>query len=157
MFSSFRVSAIATALAEQVRATGRAVAYSHPAHREVATGTGPCRHCLGTFRVAEEERILFTHQPFSDPAALPVPGPVFIHARECPRYEGDAFPDSLRSLPLALDAFGERGLPRAQVRIDDGRVEVAIENLLADREVRYLHLRHGEAGCFIARVDRAGW
>lgn len=154
MSVGYHISAIPTALVEQVRATGRAVAYPHPLHRELAAGTGPGRHCLDTFRVGEEERILFTHQPFSDPDALPVPGPVFIHALGCPRYEGDVFPDALRVLPLALDGFGERGLLRVQVRIADGRVEPAIEALLANREVRYLHLRHGQAGCFIARVDR---
>jgi Protein of unknown function (DUF1203) len=44
----------------------------------------------------------------------------------------------------------------AQARIRDGAVEPAIEMLLARPEVKYLHVRNLEAGCFIATIEREG-
>lgn len=151
---TFQVAGIDTEIARQVRATGCAVAYPHPTHREVARGSGPCRHCLNTFRIGEEERILFTHQPFSSPDTIPAPVPVFIHANDCPRYDAREFPAPLRVLPLVFDGIGAMGLPRRQLRVSDGDAESAIAELFADPDVWYVHVRHGEAGCFVARVDR---
>jgi hypothetical protein len=34
--------------------------------------------------------------------------------------------------------------------------ERAIEKLLANSAVQYVHIRHSEAGCFIAQVNRVG-
>src|SRR5947208_9413526 len=78
----YRVTGIPEPLARAVRTSLASPQYGHPAHLEVATGYGPCRLCLDTFREGEEERILFTYQPFTDPEALPAPGPVFIHRAE---------------------------------------------------------------------------
>lgn len=49
----FRFLGLPTDHADAVRKTRRAPDYGHPAHRETATGYGPCRHCLRTFRVGE--------------------------------------------------------------------------------------------------------
>ncbi len=62
---TFHYAGITNALAVEVRQTRRSPQYGHPAHQELAKGTGPCRLCLRTFAVGEEERILFTYQPFS--------------------------------------------------------------------------------------------
>jgi hypothetical protein len=43
----------------------------------------------------------------------------------------------------------------ARERVANGEVEPAIERLFADLDVRYIHVRNTEAGCFIARVERA--
>jgi hypothetical protein len=32
--------------------------------------------------------------------------------------------------------------------------EVVLQEVLVPAEVRYVHLRNAEAGCFIARIDR---
>lgn len=150
----YRVRGIPAAMAAEVRRTGRSVQYPHPAHTEVATGTGPCRACLRAFVVGEDERMLFTYQPFTDPRALPVPGPVFIHRHDCGPAHEFGFPDSLRGLPLAFDGIGADGLVRGQVRADGEPAESSLDRLFAAPGVEYVHVRHGEAGCFIARVDR---
>ena len=105
----FRVAGIPGSLAAEVRRTLRSPQYGHPAHRETATGYGPCRLCLRTFVEGVEERILFTYQPFSDPGSVPAPGPVFIHAGPCDRYEAPVFPPDLRRLPLLLEAYEAGG------------------------------------------------
>jgi hypothetical protein len=122
--SAFRVVAISTAITERVRATLRAPGYGHPAHRELATGYGPCRHCLRSFAVGQEERILFTYDPFRELNVPPLPGPIFVHAEECPRYAEDAgFPGDLRAHALTLDVYGARRKLLAEEHVADGNVE----------------------------------
>jgi hypothetical protein len=152
--SVFRFEGIADAVANQVRHTMRAPQYGHPAHREAAQGYGPCRQCLRTFAIAEEERILFTYQPFREPGSVPAPGPVFIHAEPCRRYNDTTFPPDFRSLPLVFEAYREGGRLVAQKRDVNGSPEEALEKLFEETGADYIHIRNGEAGCFMARVAR---
>lgn len=150
----YRVEGISQEIAAAARKSLRSPQYGHPAHAEVAAGYGPCRLCLQTFRVGVDERLLFTYQPFSDPAALPAPGPVFIHRAECERYEGSGLPEGLRPLPLALEGYGADGALVVQRRVGASRFEEVLSGVLGMEEVRYAHLRNAEAGCFIARIER---
>jgi hypothetical protein len=152
--SRYRIRSIPETIAHAVRTSLRSPQYGHPAHAEKAAGYGPCRLCLRTFEVGVEQRLLFTYQPFTDPAALPAPGPVFIHRDPCEPYDAPVFPETLRSLPLVVEGYGEAGALVAQRRVGDLRVESVLEQVLEHSEVRYAHLRNAEAGCFIARVDR---
>src|SRR5260370_37487531 len=96
--NSIRVIAIPTKLAERVRATLKAPGYGHPAHIEVATGYGPCRHCLHTCQIGEEQLILFTYEPFHDLEPLPLPCPICSHAEPCHRREhSSGLPTDMRS------------------------------------------------------------
>jgi hypothetical protein len=149
----FRYQGIPAAVADEVRTTMRAPEYGHPAHRELARGTGPCRLCLRTFEIGKEERILFTYQPFREPGSLPAPGPVFIHAESCARYEASVLPPDFRSLPLVLEAYRKGGPLLAQERVIQVPEEALVE--IFDRTgADYVHIRNGEAGCFMARVQR---
>jgi hypothetical protein len=151
----YRVRGIPGSVAAAVRSTLRSPQYGHPAHQEVATGYGPCRHCLKTFNAGMEERLLFTYQPFADPAALPAPGPVFIHREPCERYDDLGLPEDLRALPLVVEGYGEAGMLVRQIRVGTVSVDAALEEVFRGPDTRYAHLRNEEAGCFIARVDRA--
>lgn len=151
----FHIAGIPSDLANDVRRTLRSPQYGHPAHRETATGYGPCRLCLRTFTVGADERILFTYQPFNDPGTIPAPGPVFIHATPCERYEGTSFPPDLRSLPLVLEAYRADGELISRERVGDRCPEAVLEYLFDTLAADYVHLRNAEAGCFMARVDPA--
>jgi len=154
--TSFRVVEIPTSIAESVRSSLRSPRYGHPAHTEIATGYGPCRHCLRTFRVGAEARILFTYDPFEGMEALPLPGPVFIHAEACERYPEDGgFPGDLRSHALTLNGYARGRRLRAQEYVADGEVEAALERLLARPEIDYIHVRDTAAGCYDLCVERA--
>lgn len=150
---AFFIQGIPAAMAAEVRTSGRSPEYGHPVVREIARGTGPCRSCFGLFRVGEEERLLFTYRPTSTGGTIGAPGPVVIHVRECRRYAGNAFPDALRSLPLLFEARGAGGRVLG-TEIATGNVEPAMDRLFALPGTEYLFLRHAEAGCHIARVDR---
>jgi hypothetical protein len=154
--SSIRVIAIPTKLAERVRATLEAPGYGHPAYIEVATGYGPCRHCLHTFQIGEEKRILFTYDPFHGLEPLPLPGPIFIHAEPCHRHEeSSGFPKDIRSHRLTMIAYGAGRKIAGEEYVDNGLVEGPVESLLALPGVRYLHVRDTEAGCYDFRLERA--
>lgn len=151
----FTVRGVPQHIADEVRRTRRAPGYGHPAHHEIATGTGPCRCCLRGFVPGVDERLLFTYRPGGDDTSLMAPGPIYIHAAHCEAYAGDGFPEGLRALPLAFEARSAQSRVVTLTRDPRDGAESQISRLFASRETGWLHLRHAEAGCFIARVDRA--
>jgi hypothetical protein len=148
------VRGIPQALADEVRRTRVSPGYGHPAVLELAQGTGPCRCCLRPFVPGEDQRLLFTYRPRGDQGSLMAPGPVFIHAEHCEAYAGAGFPEGLRSLPLAFESRAARSRVLELARDEADGAEACIEQLFRGAGAEWLHLRHAEAGCFIARVDR---
>ena len=154
--STFKVVAIPTKIAELVRSTMRAPGYGHPAHREVAKGYGPCRHCLRDFKVGQEERILFTYDPFHELGVQALPGPVFIHAEECERYseEGGGFPEDLLARVSTLDVYGEGRKLVAEEHVGKEELEARVEDFWKMDGVEYIHVRDRSAGCYDLRLER---
>jgi hypothetical protein len=153
--AGFRITPIDPAICRQVRNTLKSPQYGHPAHLEPAGGYGPCRSCLKQFRIGQEDRILFTYNPFAGLDTYPSPGPVFIHAETCESFcEAERFPEELRALPLTLEAYGGERWILHRERPHAMQIEDAIQKCFAVPGVRYLHVRNTEAGCFIARIER---
>jgi hypothetical protein len=153
--AGFRTVPIDPTICDAVRSTLKSPQYGHPAHVERAMGYGPCRACLRQFRVGQEERILFTYNPFAGLDAYPSPGPIFIHADACGTFsEIGKFPDELKNLPLTLEAYGDDRIILGRERPTSGEIESAIARCLEITGVRYIHVRNTEAGCFIARIER---
>ena len=139
-------------VADEVRRTLRSPGYGHPAHLEMATGTGPCRCCLRAFVPGVHRRLLFTYRPAIH-GSLTAPGPVFIHADHCEAFAGDGFPDGLRSLPLALEARTS-GSRVTGFCADGGQpAEARIQRMFTTTRAEWLQLRHALAGCFIATIE----
>ena len=151
---SFKVLAVSADVADAVRATSRSPQYGHAAPRTTATSYGPCRSCLRTFRVGEEDRVMFTFNPFEGTGVPPTPGPIYVHAEACERFESEGFPPGLRELPLMFEAYDEDDLPRVRVRPEPETIERDITRLLDDPAHRFVLVRNAEAGCYIARVER---
>jgi hypothetical protein len=151
---NYVVRGIPQEIADEVRRTRRSPGYGHPAHLELASGTGPCRCCLQPFVPGQDERLLFTYRP---PGAdsLMAPGPVFIHARHCQAFAAEGFPEGLRELPLAFEARHSGSRVSELSRRGDVPAEAQMRVLFEDHAAQWLHLRHAEAGCYIARVERA--
>lgn len=148
----FIVRGVPQEIADEVRRTHRSPGYGHPAHLEVATGTGPCRCCLRTFVPGVDRRLLFTYRPDGRGQSLTAPGPVFIHADHCEAYTGHGFPDGLRALPLAFEARAGVRVNGLSVNSEDS-AETQIQRLFTGAGAEWLQLRHAEAGCFIACID----
>jgi hypothetical protein len=153
--SAFRVIPLSPALADEVRATGRAPGYGHPAHAETATGYGPCRVCLRTFRTGEERRILFTHDAFRGVEDYPSPGPVFIHEAPCEPFAGPGVPADFATMPLVMEGYAPGRWLVAREPVADGDVAGALARVFAHDAVTYVHVRNREAGCYVARAERA--
>jgi hypothetical protein len=151
-----RIVAIPTEVAEAVRSTMQAPGYCFPAHIEAGTDPAPCRHCLRTIEPGKARRILFTYDRFHSVESLPQPGPIYVHADNCPRYAEDAgFPEELRNSPRTLEGYACGRRLVAQKYVNDGEFEPAIENLFALPEIDYLQVHSTTAGCFTFRIERA--
>lgn len=152
---SFVVRGVPQALADEVRRSHRAPGYGHAAQAELATGTGPCRCCLRPFVPGVDRRLLFTYRPPGEPSTLMAPGPVFIHAERCDAWAGEGFPEALRALPLAFEARAAHNRVLGLAPADSRDAETQVRELF-ERGAEWLHLRHAEAGCHIARIDKKG-
>ena len=137
-----------------VRATLRAPEYGHPVHRELAKGTGPCRECLSTFTTGADERLLFTYNAHAGADHIPRPGPVFIHAESCAPWDGAGFPPGLRDIPVVAEPHRRDGAVGPLRPLSHEHAGASLDELLRDDAVEFVHLRHAEAGCYIARVER---
>lgn len=154
---SYQTIALASSIADSVRSTMTSPFGQHPAHTEVARGHGPCRHCLRTFQVGAEKRILFTFDPFAESGVPPLPGPIYIHQESCERYPVDGgLPEDLRSRSLTLNAYARDRKLVAEEQVTDGHTEAAIERLLTLPEVVHIHVRDTEAGCYDLRIEPRG-
>ena len=153
--SSFKAVAIPTEMAEAVRSTMKSPKYGFPAHREVAAGRAPCRHCLELVKLNEEELILFTMDAFHGLDVPPAPGPVYIHAQKCSRYDGaGVIPDTYRGRLLTLEAFGADRKLLAEARVANFEEGKIANELLENPDVEYINVRTTEAGCFLFRLER---
>jgi hypothetical protein len=150
----FVVEALPQEVAAHVREHGRDPVWGHAARTELATGFGPCRLCLRTFREGEEDRILFTHDTYAGVEEFPQPGPVYVHADECERYAADGFPPELRALGLTFEAVAHGPRVVALEHTGGDGADDVIARLLAMPGVDYVHVRNTEAGCFVARINR---
>ena len=100
----FAVHALPRDVASYVHEYGRDPIWGHAASTQLANGFGPCRLCLRTFREGEEMRVLFTYDSYAGVSEFPQPGPVYIHADECGRYDVNTAcggPDSYASITSA--------------------------------------------------------
>jgi hypothetical protein len=153
--SELRMIAIASELAHNVRATKLSPGYGHPVTAKVATGHGPCRHCLRPFAIGSDVRLLFTLDPLDGVAPIPQPGPVFVHEEACERYAEEAgYPPELLRFSVVLDGYDADQMVRRRDVAADGSQEVIIKEMMCDPLVRYVMVRDGKAGCFDLRVER---
>jgi Protein of unknown function (DUF1203) len=152
-----KIVAIATEVADTVRETMRAPVYGFPAHKELVTDAAPCRHCLRLITPQVDDAILFTYDRFTGVEELPQPGPIYVHAKKCSRYdEHDGFPEELRGSARTLEAYARGRRLIAQEYVADGAFEGAIARLFLNREVDYLQVHSTTAGCFTFRIERTG-
>ena len=136
-------------------ARGCSPGYGHPAHLEIAARHGTLPLLPAAFRrPAATQRLLFTCGPTATRRAswrrVRCSSTPTI-ARPMPATD---FPMQLRALPLAFEARAA-WQPRRRL---SARPEVAAEEQMEATVSRagrdWLHVRHAEAGCFIARVER---
>jgi len=98
---------------------------------------------------------LFTCNPFYELAEVPLPGPVFVHAEMCERFEEEGgYPAELLPYAAVLDGYDSEQRLVMQRRAAAGSQPTAIVEMLEDSAVQYVMVRDREAGCFDFRVER---
>ena len=150
----YQIAGLPNHVSEEARQTRKSPVYGHPVHQELATGSGPCRSCLGLFEVGAEDRLLLTYQPDSGEHTLGAPGPIVIHVEECERYKGSSVPAGLLRLPLLVEGRTRDGRTLRSKAAPGEDLDPVILEYLSDAEIDFVAIRHGEAGCFITRIDR---
>ncbi len=153
---ALRIRGISTPVVEALR-SGALDANGQAALRRVSQGgANPCRHCLGLIADGEPKLVL-GFRPFDTLQPYAETGPIFLHARECARYDAPAPPAWFAFLDPAI----VRGYDDADwIRYDTGSVirgvEIAgaCEQILRDASVAYVHVR-SKFNCFQCRVERA--
>ena len=152
---NYRVVAIPDEISSEVRRTLVSPQYkSLTANISVASGYGPCRSCLQVFDQGVDRRIYLTYNSFEGLASLPDPGPIFIHEKECARFQSHDFPTDFLNLPVLLESFTNEGELLGRVVLDRDSVDAQITEIFENRVVKFINLRNAEAGCFMARVER---
>jgi hypothetical protein len=150
-----RVIAVRTDLVDEMRRTLLSPGYGHTVTSKVATGHGPCRHCLEPFEVGKDVRMLFTFDSFEGMDAIPQPGPVFVHQRECERFAEEAgYPPRLREFGAVLDGYDSSQRVARRELVTDGAQEKVLMNMFTDVAIRYILVRDLSAGCYDFRVER---
>ena len=115
----------------------------------------PCRVSLEDAEVGESV-ILVNYEHLS--VATPYRSAHALFVRESATQAEpliDDVPESLRIRLLSLRAFDEDGMMVDADVVHGREVEPAIERMLENSSVAYLHVHNAKPGCYAARVDRA--
>jgi hypothetical protein len=154
----FRCIAMPTEAAMRFRATGRDDRGNAVIARVVeAEGAAPCRHCLEYGRPGEA-MLLGSHDLPRPLGVYWTPSPVFLHARDCPRFTAVD-----RIAPTAMGAttiVSVRAYDDAQMCLYDlgqvcegPAVEAPLMRALADARTRFVNIHTARPGCWLAGVE----
>ena len=134
-------------------------AYGQAPERHISDGQGmPCRHCLANINAGDAYLIL-AYRPF--PALQPYAetGPIFLHAGECPAYDGpeDLPPILTTSKDYLLRGYGHDDRivygTGAVTPVED--VKTRAGELLDRPDIAYVHVRSARNNCYQCRIERA--
>lgn len=137
--------------------TGGPDANGQAALRQTAEGlSNPCRHCLQLISPGDDMLIL-AYRPFDQLQPYAEVGPIFLHWKDCLRYESDKLPGWFCHLqPALVRGYGHDDWIRyATAKVLPGaELEGACKQILSDPSVAYVHIR-SKYNCFQCRVERA--
>lgn len=114
----------------------------------------PCRLSLADAEPGEE-LILFhyTHHEVDSPYRAS--GPVYIR-KDAPAValEPDVLPDHLRHRQLSLRGYDAEALLVEASTSAGAELDIALQKLLDNEQVRYVHIHNAAQGCYHCRVER---
>jgi Protein of unknown function (DUF1203) len=123
--------------------------------RRVADKAGyPCRISL-TDAAAGDELILTNYEHHAVASPYRMRFAIYVRKGEQTFDAVDEVPEQLRTRTLAVRGFDAGGMMTGWELIDGGKLEEAIERLLADPRTAYLHVHFAAPGCYAARIERA--
>lgn len=146
---------------DKVRAlqNGGPDAFGQVPEQRISDGVGvPCRHCLSIVPQGRPYLIL-SYRPFEGQHPYAEQGPIFLCADHCEDGStSDALPPFLLSDHYIVRGYGEE----ERIVYGTGRVTPRSEimtgcaELLALRDIAFVHIRSATNNCFHVRVERSG-
>ncbi len=122
----------------------------------VSSGVGvPCRHCMRPVEKGERYLVL-GHRPFETIQPYAEVGPLYVHADACDRADlVDELPEMLESETYILRGYdaGERIVYGTGDVVPNGEIITRAEEILAEPEVVFVHIRSAQNNCFQCRVE----
>ena len=114
----------------------------------------PCRVSLADAEIGETVLLLnYEHQPANTPFRASHAIYVRHDALQAECRVGDV-PEVLRSRTISLRGFDAKHMLVAADLAEGAHLKSAIETMLGNRKVSYVHLHYAKPGCFAARVVR---
>ena len=133
----------------------RALAAGAPDHALVTADSPsgyPCRHCL-QWATPGEAMILFPFAAVEEGPYREV-GPIFVHAQPCAPYaQSDSYPAEFRKGRVVRAYNARKFMIDARVVKGEGPEQV-IQELLANSDAAFLHVRSATRGCYTMGVER---
>jgi hypothetical protein len=124
------------------------------ARRLVADGPGyPCRISL-TDASPGDEILLVNYEHHAVDSPFRSSFGIYIREGERTFDASDEVPQQLRSRMLSLRGYDTQGYLRGAELIDGMQVESAIDTLLSNTSVAYVHAHFAKHGCYAALIER---
>lgn len=151
----FKVVPISNAIATKLKTAmkddyGHSLTYTTPNKR-----MNPCRLCLNDTDPGQKH-ILASYSPFveSDNPYVEV-GPIYIH-EACVQYsEVYNFPPDIKKRKyLQVRGYNNKNEMIEADLSEGNNVEGMITKIFENQNVEYIHIRHGQTGCYLLRVER---
>lgn len=155
----FKIVPLSKKYAAQIRNT-RTDTFGHKVIEQTATGLGPCRVSLKSFKRGVDKRLLLSHSPFAVDNAFNQPGPIFIQADEVEEYADIyTFPPEIKNdkehFHSTLIGYDKNQMMVYTKMVGDRDVDEMITGIFNRHpEVEYMHARSAEACCYICRIER---
>ena len=137
---------------------GEPDAYGRTPETMVSSGGGmPCRHCLS--HIAEgEDLLVLAYRPFPTLQPYAETGPIFLHAKPCPRYSAeDVTPPILATSPdYIVRGYGgdDRIVYGTGAVTAADQIHARATELFDREDIAYLHVRSARNNCYQCRIDR---
>jgi hypothetical protein len=153
----FRCTAMPTEAASRFRATSRDDRGGLLIRRRVDGPGFPCRHCLEPGQPGEEMLLGSWDLPRPE-GTYWTPSPVFLHARDCPRFEAE---DEIAPTVLANPLVSVRSYDADQLCLYDlgqvcagAEVEAPLMRALSDPRTRFVNIHTARPGCWLAGAEK---
>jgi len=154
---SIRFAALETSIVRALQ-NGESDANGQSPERHVSDGNGvPCRHCLDQVGTGDPYLIL-AHRPFPAPQPYAEQGPIFLHARACPRHPGGAdVPPMLRSAQYLIRGYdnNDRIVYGSGKIVPTAQIPEIASGMMRDDRIAYIHVRSASNNCYQCRIDPA--
>ena len=132
-------------------------AHGQTPERAVSDGGGnPCRHCL-QYIPQDEDMLILAHRPFPTAQPYAETGPIFLCADRCAPHQTDQMPEVFtRSPDYLIKGYGQdnRIVYGTGIVIAKDKMMQQAEDIFADEQVAYIHIRSSRNNCYQARIDR---